>query len=162
MKFLGNDYHVGTVTTDKEVCIPQGSGGWTFAMITSLVATGVDWGDEGKPTTGIYDQTTGFLILDNYCNVKGIYERPDCELPWVIKENFLPFVGSVIDVDMVAATTAYFKFKYGDGIYAIKDKHGVCTSYPLTGGEATTGCRAGFPQSGQQPSKRSYPTSLNA
>jgi len=120
-------------------------------MVTMLATNG--WTGEGGAA---FQAGTAFIVFDNYCSVRGIYARPSCAVPWAINNADLPYGISVTVVNTsVGEGATYFKMLYGDGSYAIKDNGNVCSKMEAGGLTAVKGCRAGFPQSGVQPAKRS-------
>ena len=131
-----------TINEDK-VCQGQGEGSWTFVMQTSAVD--VPSLADGGIAGGYVDGTT-FGILDNTCTVMATYAKPDCEIPYTIRESFLPWVLTIKEID-TADGSGYFKFDYGDGEYTINNNHCKCydTSHDLTGSQS---CKCAFPLNG--------------
>ncbi|KAF4991466.1 hypothetical protein FDECE_14036 [Fusarium decemcellulare] len=132
-------------TSSQQLCLPQGEGQWTFAMVTSLSVVPSFSDDAGNGLAGAAG-SAGFLIYDNACVPRAYYPKPGCGIPYVAKENFLPLVLTVEVVDFDIGQP-YFSFAYGDGLYSIKNNHCVCSdmSHGLTGAK---GCRCAFPLDG--------------
>lgn len=144
---LGNS--LTTPETDPEtrtqLCIPQGSGSWTFALDTSEVA--VPTFNAGAPWAGLAG-TVAYIIYDNACIPKGVYAPSgnDCGTPYVIEENWLADVLTITEIDTDPAG-ARFTFDYGDGQFSIGNNG--CTCGDLSSGlTAETGCKCAFPVDG--------------
>jgi hypothetical protein len=95
---------------------------------------------------------SSFAIYDEYCNVRGTYDVPDCGTPFIIEENFLADVLTVTTVDLDVGSP-YFSFLYGDGKYSINNNHCVCVDDSV-GLEGKAACRCAFPVNGHFNGKR--------
>ncbi|OAQ59926.1 hypothetical protein VFPPC_14708 [Pochonia chlamydosporia 170] len=131
--------------TAKQLCMTQGEGDWTFAMATSLSVVPSLSSDASNGLAGASGGAT-FIIYDNNCMPRAVYDAPSCGVPYVAKENFLKWVLSVNTVDM-GVGSPYFSFTYAAGKYSIRNNHCVCSdmSHGLTGAK---GCRCAFPVKG--------------
>ncbi|CEL03557.1 hypothetical protein ASPCAL04711 [Aspergillus calidoustus] len=150
------DCQLGNVITDDEktvesegaLCKPQGEGYYTFAMQNSLV--GVPTFDGDNAFAGVTG-SSAFIIYDNACNRVGVYgpsnEDNDCGIPYVIMENWLPYVLTVTQVNF-AVGGGDFTFSYANGEYMIGENQATCEdiSEGLRGVEA---CKTAFPLNGE-------------
>jgi hypothetical protein len=81
--------------TRSPLCLPQGADAQTFSMGVSMVA--VPTLDGENMWAGVHGNQA-FVIYDNYCMPRGVYDpgqSSDCGVPYVIKENWLPYVLTV-------------------------------------------------------------------
>lgn len=126
----------------ESFCRNQGEGHWTFTMDTTAID--VPTFNGGSPWTG-YVSTAKFIIYDNHCNVKGIYAQPDCEIPYWIAEDFLPYVLTITSIN---TATGYYAFPYANGLYSINNNHCNChdVSHGVTGEQT---CVCAFPIHGE-------------
>lgn len=133
------DYDLGS----SDLCTKQAKGVYTFSMTSSLtVFPTFDSADvwAGK------SQGTAFLLFDNNCNVKGIYARPSCEIPFWLDSQWLDYDVKVTSINTDPASSRY-RFAYGSGSYGngendchCKSKHRSLSSY--------SECRCPFPYNG--------------
>jgi hypothetical protein len=135
-----------TPETRQQLCMPQGEGVWTFALDVSEVV--VPTFNGGAPWAGLAGHTA-YIIYDNECIPRGVYgpSGNDCGTPYVIEDNFLPYVLTVkaIDTDLGGP---YFKFAYANGLYSIGNNG--CTCSDLSSGlEGEQGCKCAFPLQGE-------------
>lgn len=137
-----------TPETRKQLCIPQGEGDWTFSMDVGVTVL-PDFSTE-NPLAGLVGSKF-FVIYDNYCVPRGVYAPSgnECGKPYVIEDNFLPYVLTVTDISWDLGDP-YFRFKYADGLYSINNNHCTCSSMSH-GIKGEQGCRCAFPISGQHP-----------
>jgi hypothetical protein len=131
----------GTVQTNPRKCMSQGVGDWTFAMTVDLFAIPSLSRDPRAGLDGVHS-STWFAIYDHTCKLRASYEPCD-GLPYVIMEDFLPFVLTVAKVDMDVGRP-YFSFYYGDGKYSIRNNHCVCQNTSGKGLAVQTSCRCAF------------------
>ncbi|GAM87658.1 hypothetical protein ANO11243_056850 [Dothideomycetidae sp. 11243] len=128
-----------------ELCMRQGAGHWTFAMETTIITVP---GNSANHTKDHDSASVEFIIYDNDCVPQAAYRAPNCSTPIIAEENFLREV-LILDKLNTKPHKAYFKFRYGDGIYSIRNNHCVCTDMTkLTGYKEATGCRCSFPVDG--------------
>ncbi|KAI1409301.1 hypothetical protein F5Y13DRAFT_193542 [Hypoxylon sp. FL1857] len=131
-----------------ELCRPQGEGQWTFSMDVHEVD--VPTFDSGAVWAGLV-QGNSFMIYDNACVLKGVYEPGaegnDCGIPFTIEENFLPFVLTVKQVNFDVGAPR-FQFAYANGLFTIGNNHCTCkdVSHNL---EAESACKCAFPLHGE-------------
>ncbi|KAI1370318.1 hypothetical protein F4677DRAFT_365824 [Hypoxylon crocopeplum] len=131
-----------------ELCETQGEGTWTFSMDVHEVD--VPTFDSGAPWAGLVNGNS-FMIYDNACVLKGVYspgdEGNDCGIPFVIEENFLPFVLTVQQINFDVGAPR-FQFAYANGLFTIGDNHCTCqdVSHDL---EAEQACKCAFPLQGE-------------
>lgn len=141
------DNGVGGVETHSQLCIPQGAGDWTFSMYLDEVS--VPTFDADNPLAGVVS-TAYFYIYDESCTRRGAYSMSghgnDCGIPYVIMENFLPYVLTIENIN-AAIGGGYFRFLYGNGEFSIGNNHCTCQSM-TTGLEAKEGCKCAFPVDG--------------
>jgi hypothetical protein len=88
----------GTVQTNPRKCMSQGVSDWTFAMTVDMFAIPSLSRDPRAGLDGVHS-STWFAIYDHTCKLRASYEPCD-GLPYVIMEDFLPFVLTVAKVDM--------------------------------------------------------------
>jgi hypothetical protein len=93
-------------------------------------------------------QNKGFITYDNACVPRGVYSwGDDCGSPYVIQENWLPYVLTVTNVNFNIAD-GYFRFVYANGAYMIGENQAMCED--LVGGlRVEVGCKTGFPIYGE-------------
>ncbi|KAI0202709.1 hypothetical protein F4808DRAFT_468335 [Astrocystis sublimbata] len=146
-----------TPKLSDQLCLGQGQGSYTFSMHVTEI---------GEPTFSSsatragYVRREDFLIYDESCNLKGVYlphPTNDCEAPYVIQENWLPYTLTVGNVDFRAGRP-YFKFYYANGAYSIRNNHCVCNTIE-SDLPFEVGCRCAFPIEGEGNSKSSLPRS---
>ncbi|KAI1136540.1 hypothetical protein F5Y05DRAFT_415313 [Hypoxylon sp. FL0543] len=131
-----------------ELCQPQGEGQWTFSM--DVHGVDVPTFDSGAVWAGLV-QGNSFMVYDNACVPKGVYspgaQGNDCGVPFVIKENFLPFVLTVKSVNFDTGAPR-FQFAYANGLFTIGDNQCTCqdVSHDL---EAESACKCAFPLQGE-------------
>ncbi|KAI0889635.1 uncharacterized protein GGS22DRAFT_182980 [Annulohypoxylon maeteangense] len=131
------------------LCVPQGAGSWTLAMDVHEID--VPTFDSSAPWAGLVSGNS-FMLYDNACNIKGVYapqsQSNHCGSPYVIEENFLPYVLTIKSVDFDVGSPR-FKFAYADGEYSIGENGCACknVSHGLEGEQA---CKCAFPLHGQK------------
>ncbi|OTB00461.1 hypothetical protein M426DRAFT_65802 [Hypoxylon sp. CI-4A] len=131
-----------------ELCEPQGEGVWTFSMDVNEL--GVPTFDSEAIWAGLVSGSS-FIIYDNTCTAKGVYdpgdEGNDCGTPYIIEENFLPFVLTIQQVNFDVGSPR-FQFAYANGLYTIGNNHCTCqdVSHDL---EAEQACKCAFPLQGE-------------
>jgi hypothetical protein len=132
--------------THAELCQPTGEGVFTFAMDTSEVS--VPTFNGGNALAGVAGHVT-YIIYDNTCTPRGAYgpSGNDCGTPYVIKENWLPYVLTVNKID-TSVGGPYFSFNYANGKYSINNNHCGCQDMS-SGLEAEKGCKCAFPIHGE-------------
>ncbi|KAL5334239.1 hypothetical protein BJX70DRAFT_402773 [Aspergillus crustosus] len=144
--FLANQLGAGphAPETREQLCKPQGAGDWTFSMRTSELV--VPTFDSDYMWAG-YVSGKNFIIYDNACIPRAKYGLDgNCGTPYVIRENFLPYVITVTHVNWNSAGP-YFKFNYGNGQFMINENQAVCRD--IGGGlRVEKGCKTGFPLDG--------------
>ncbi|KAJ6779723.1 hypothetical protein PWT90_02066 [Aphanocladium album] len=135
------------------LCKPQGEGDWTFTL--NINEIDVPTFDAANPWPGLVDYQA-FIIYDNNCIPHGVYSRGDGSTPFIIQDNYLPYV-IIIDRVNLSLGGVYFRFEYADGRYSIGNNHCVCTdmSHDLTGEE---GCKCAFPLLGEHPATSTEPS----
>ena len=119
----------GPVAPDPSLCLSQGPGSYTFTM--------------EFPTEEQYKwKETNFYIYDESCRQLSSYMPPECDEPFAIEENWLPWV---LTVTFFAEN--HFSFLYGDGEYATDQNQCICrpSGYFESGRRA---CRCAFPLNG--------------
>lgn len=134
-----------------QLCLDQGEGDFTFAMDVSELD--VPTFSSGAPWAGLVGNQA-FMVYDNTCTLKGVYsphQTNDCGIPYVIKEDFLPFVLTVTSVNFDVASPSY-SFDYANGKFTIKNNGCVCNEVG-SGLRVEQGCRCAFPIEGE-PEKR--------
>ena len=134
-----------TIETRQELCLPQGEGAWTFSLTNSQISFPTFDGDNAL--AGVAGSYT-WLMYDNTCTLRGAYGSGDndCGTPFVIMENFLPYVLSITDVSLFLGGE-WYAFLYGDGLYEINENHCLCQDMS-DGLRGATGCRCAFPVDG--------------
>ncbi|ROV99829.1 hypothetical protein VSDG_02971 [Cytospora chrysosperma] len=131
-----------------ELCVSQGEGSWTFAMDVHEID--VPTFNSGSPWTGLVSGNS-FIIYDNDCTAKGGYspaaEGNDCGIPFVIDEDFLPYVLTIKEINTDVGDPR-FKFAYANGQYSIGENGCACkdVSHDL---EAEQACKCAFPLEGE-------------
>jgi hypothetical protein len=102
----------------------------------------------GDPSTDFSgcEGTNNLIIYDESCTIRGAYGIPDCGTPFVIEDNFLPYVLTMKTINTDVGDP-YFSFLYGDGVYSIRNNHCVCVN-DGSGLEAKVACRCAFPING--------------
>ncbi|KAJ4145186.1 hypothetical protein LMH87_004042 [Akanthomyces muscarius] len=136
----------------KQLCIPQGEGDWTFTLNANEID--VPTFDAANPWPGLVDYRA-FIIYDNNCIAHGVYSRGDGSTPFIIQDNYLPYV-IIIDSVNLSIGGLYYRFEYADGRYSIGNNHCKCDdmSHGLT---AEEGCKCAFPLLGEHPTTTADP-----
>lgn len=145
-----SDPTVGTIITDKSICLPQGAGSYTFGMYSTLSPGPFPLGPGGGEMNEL--ASAWFLVMDNSCKVLGIFPKPTCGIPYVLEANYLEYVLTVTTID-TGISEGYFRFTYGNGAYSIGN-NGCGCSDSAGGLSADQSCKCAFPVAGQ-PTKRS-------
>lgn len=132
--------------TRTQLCMPQPSGDWTFAMDTSTL--NVPTFNAGTPYSGLVS-TFAFIIYDNNCHPQGIFAPAgnDCGTPYHIQESWMPWTLVITDINKNPGG-AMFSFKYAAGKYTTNNNHCGCESIG-SGLRAEDGCKCAFLVQGQ-------------
>jgi hypothetical protein len=87
-----------------------------------------------------------FVIYDNNCMPPGVYDpgqSSDCGIPYVIKENWLPYVLIVKGVNFRLGDERFY-FGYANGDYMIGENGTTCGDLNK-GLRVDRGCKTAFP-----------------
>jgi hypothetical protein len=128
---------------NNALCLSQGDGQWTFAMYVDM--TVVPDLSGSSPLAGAVTGTL-FMIYDNDCNMKSLYQQPSCGIPYYIEESFLADTLIISGLDAELGNPD-FQFNYGNGLYSIGNNGCVCNDMS-SGLEGAEGCRCAFPVDG--------------
>ncbi|KAK5698134.1 hypothetical protein LTR97_007094 [Elasticomyces elasticus] len=144
------------IETDTSLCIPRtdSNGWWTFSMDVFLTCSPNPGGGAEASLTSCDGSGSGqappatFSIYDDTCLVRGVYDAPSCGIPFIIEENYQPWVLTVVTAAMTVGGP-YFKFTYGDGTYETGVNDCYCSNVS-SGLTARDNCLCPFPVSGSQ------------
>lgn len=145
-KIIPNQKDDYEVRNGPGFCKPQGKGDWTSTMDTSAIDFPTF---DGEHPNASYVSRSRFIIYDNACNIRGVYPLPEsCPRPWVIEENFLPYVLTITKVRKGLGGGNFFVFYYANGRYQLGANQCVCNGVfqRLRGEEA---CPCAFPIHGE-------------
>lgn len=137
--------NINSYPKSSKLCVPQGEGWWTFALWTAAVE--VPAPVRGAASSAGYAASSGYLIYDNTCTLRGAWDTiADCAIPYTIEANFLKYVLTVKAQDS-GIGSPYFDFVYGNGRFSIGNNH--CTCGSMTKGlYVAEGCKCAFPVDG--------------
>lgn len=133
-----------SIAQSDTVCKSQGAGAWTFAMTTDLSSYPLLGDSDGG---SLYLSGSQFLIFDNGCKLKGVYEQPDCSIPYTIEDSFLEYVITVNSV-FFDVGDPYFNMAYGNGEFVINNNGCTCGEMDDSINSVSVGCRCAFPIDG--------------
>ena len=129
--------------TDESLCKKQKEGVYTFSMTTSLVSVPTFDGDNALEGTADF---VGFILYDNNCNVKGVYKKPDCGIPYWLDSQWLEYDLKVTSINTMPGG-AHYRFAYGSGSYGDGENSCDCKNEPK-GLEGVSNCLCPFPYNG--------------
>lgn len=129
--------------TDEDLCTQQDDGVMTFSMTSSLVSVPTFDGDNALEGTGDF---VGFILYDNKCNVKGVYKKPDCGIPYLLSTKDLDWDLKLTSINTDTGSPKY-RFAYGAGSYGNGENDCHCKR-KTDGLEGLADCRCPFPKNG--------------
>ncbi len=145
-----SDAGTGTIENDTSLCLPQGAGSYTFGMYSTLSPGPLPLARGGGEMSEIAN--AWFLVMDNSCKIVGVYDQPNCGLPFTLEANYLDYVLTVTTID-TGISEGYFRFAYANGVFSIGNNGCGCSGH-AEGLSVAQSCKCAFPVAGL-PTKRS-------